>query len=258
VNSTLEQKKMNTSKKSTKYSIAAMVIAVGSIILYELFPDAKLIQISFQFKIFLALTIITLSLFLLAIFYSVTERNIKAGNSLILLATFVLIIFSGYISYQTVLRSITPSEREVALQERLKEIQLLQASEIEKISVSRYLQPQDFKDIDPESVAEGKIFIQEIKNKDCISDLIAILNKCSFEKWPRYKPKGESFYIALYSIEKAKIEFDVSHIKGTENTYEIFSFNSKDPDHKEYHGAAYSVEICNWINSIKESSNITL
>ena len=242
---------MNISNKSSKYSIAAIAFAVGSIILYELFSDAKLIPLSIQFKIFLALTLITITLFLVAIFYSVSERNAKLGNSLILLATLILITLSGYISYQTVLVFITPSESEVARKARLKEIKLLQASKIDKISVSRYLQPQDFKNIDPKSAAEGKIFIQEIKNKGSISDLIVLLKKCSFEEWPRYKSKGESFYVALYSNDNAKIEFDVSYVKNTENTYEIFSLNSEDPDYKEYHGAAYSDEIYKWINSIK-------
>ena len=249
---------MNTSKKSSKYSVASIVFAGGSIILYGFLSDLKISPFSIQFKIFLSLTIITLSLFLVAIFFSVSERNTKVSNSLILLSTFIMITLSGYISYQTVLGSITPSESEIARKERLKEIKLLQASKIDKISLSRYLQPQDFKNIDPESAAEGKILIQEIKNEDSISDLIAIIKKCSFEKWPRYKPKGESFYIALYLNDKTKIEFDVSQIKDPENTYEILSFNSEDPDHKKYHGAAYSVEIWNWINSIKGSSNITL
>ncbi|MCP3932858.1 MAG: hypothetical protein GY705_27620 [Bacteroidetes bacterium] len=241
---------MTVLKKSSKYSLLAIIFAIGSIIIYEWFSEAKLFPLSIQFKIFIALSIVTIGLFLAAILFFISERNIKLNNSLILFATLILIVLNCYISHQTIVSFLTPTESEVASKERLEKIKYLQASEVNTISVYRYLQPLDFKNIDTKFAAEGKILVQEIKNKESISDLLHILKDCSFEEWPRYKTKGNSFYIALYSNDNSKIEFDVSHINDTENTYEIFSYNSEDPIYKKYHGAAYSDEIHKWIKAI--------
>ncbi len=242
---------MKPKKSSEIFSAAALLFSIGSILLYGTLSEAKLYPFSIQFKVYTLLNLIVLAVLIAAVVYSILEANKKLRNSLFMVATLFILAFNSYISYQTIIAFVTPSEHEIASQERFARIKALKASEINTVSVFRYLKSHDFKTVPLETTSEGKIFIKNINDKEELTKFQNILNGCSFDEFPRFKPTDDSYYVVIHLRDNSELEFDISHLKDTEKTYIIFTYSSKPPSDNVHYGAAYTDNIHDLIESHK-------
>ncbi len=230
-----------------KFSAISLFVSLSALVLYSMFSDAKIYPYSIQFKIFSLLTFSSIIAFLLGLVFLIIQKISDFKYILILMTTSLVIACNLYISYQTIVNFITPSEHELAANNIFTRIKNLQTFEIGKISFyeDANLNPETYLSIKDGQTKE-ELLLTEIQNTQNISQFLEILKNCSFDRWPRYKRREKSFYVILSFLDNSKYEFRISLLKDTENQYEISSIETTSPNRIEYYGATYTDKVHNW------------